>query len=147
MPTANGRAWATDTQKASTVATVVERLGYGFGHDRQDDGGRVRWIDAVNVQSQGGPDQWRQFKAIADQIKAVERIISDLGVAQTPRLLVFNKMDELTESELDWMTEETKKRADDKLDTFVIPLVEETERRRAAGKPNLFNNHITKWRT
>jgi fructose-bisphosphate aldolase class II len=30
----------------------------------------------------------------------------------------------------------------DKLDTFVIPLVEETERRRAAGKPNLFNGHM-----
>jgi fructose-bisphosphate aldolase class II len=30
----------------------------------------------------------------------------------------------------------------DKLDKFVIPLVEETERRRAAGKPNLFNSHM-----
>ena len=30
----------------------------------------------------------------------------------------------------------------DKLDTFVMPLVEETERRRAAGKPNLFNSHM-----
>ncbi len=30
----------------------------------------------------------------------------------------------------------------DKLDTFVLPLVEETERRRAAGKPNLFNSHM-----
>jgi fructose-bisphosphate aldolase class II len=30
----------------------------------------------------------------------------------------------------------------DKLDTFVIPLVEETERRRAAGEPNLFNSHM-----
>ena len=30
----------------------------------------------------------------------------------------------------------------DKLDTFVIPLVEETERRRASGKPNLFNSHM-----
>jgi len=30
----------------------------------------------------------------------------------------------------------------DKLDTFVIPLVEETERRRAAGRPNLFNGHM-----
>ena len=30
----------------------------------------------------------------------------------------------------------------DKLGTFVIPLVEETERRRAAGKPNLFNGHM-----
>jgi fructose-bisphosphate aldolase class II len=30
----------------------------------------------------------------------------------------------------------------DKLDTFVTPLVEETERRRAAGKPNLFNSHM-----
>ena len=30
----------------------------------------------------------------------------------------------------------------DKLDTFVIPLVEETERRRATGKPNLFNGHM-----
>jgi len=30
----------------------------------------------------------------------------------------------------------------DKLDKFVIPLVEETERRRAAGKLNLFNSHM-----
>jgi fructose-bisphosphate aldolase, class II len=30
----------------------------------------------------------------------------------------------------------------DKLDTFVLPLVEETERRRAAGQPNLFNSHM-----
>jgi len=30
----------------------------------------------------------------------------------------------------------------DKLDEFVIPLVEETERRRAAGRPNLFNGHM-----
>ena len=30
----------------------------------------------------------------------------------------------------------------DKLDTFVMPLVEETERRRAAGEPNLFNSHM-----
>ena len=30
----------------------------------------------------------------------------------------------------------------DKLDTYVMPLVEETERRRAAGKPNLFNSHM-----
>jgi fructose-bisphosphate aldolase, class II len=30
----------------------------------------------------------------------------------------------------------------DKLDTFVMPLVEETERRRKAGKPNLFNGHM-----
>jgi fructose-bisphosphate aldolase class II len=30
----------------------------------------------------------------------------------------------------------------DRLDTFVLPLVEETERRRAAGKPNLFNSHM-----
>src|SRR5262247_1561537 len=30
----------------------------------------------------------------------------------------------------------------DKLDNFVISLVEETERRRAAGKPNLFNSHM-----
>jgi fructose-bisphosphate aldolase class II len=30
----------------------------------------------------------------------------------------------------------------DKLDKFVMPLVEETERRRAAGKPNLFNSHM-----
>jgi len=30
----------------------------------------------------------------------------------------------------------------DKLDTFVMPLVEETERRRAAGKPNLFSSHM-----
>jgi fructose-bisphosphate aldolase class II len=30
----------------------------------------------------------------------------------------------------------------DKLDKFVIPLVEETERRRASGRPNLFNSHM-----
>jgi fructose-bisphosphate aldolase, class II len=30
----------------------------------------------------------------------------------------------------------------DKLNAFVIPLVEETERRRAAGRPNLFNGHM-----
>jgi len=30
----------------------------------------------------------------------------------------------------------------DKLDDFVIPLVEETERRRAAGMPNLFQGHM-----
>src|SRR5512135_423214 len=30
----------------------------------------------------------------------------------------------------------------DKLDKLVIPLVEETERRRAAGKPNLFGSHM-----
>src|SRR5512143_4088236 len=30
----------------------------------------------------------------------------------------------------------------DKLDKFVIPPVEETERRRAAGRPNLFNSHM-----
>jgi fructose-bisphosphate aldolase, class II len=30
----------------------------------------------------------------------------------------------------------------DKLDTFVLPLVEETERRRAEGKPNLFTGHM-----
>jgi fructose-bisphosphate aldolase, class II len=30
----------------------------------------------------------------------------------------------------------------DKLDSYVIPLVEETERRRAAGRPNLFNSHM-----
>jgi fructose-bisphosphate aldolase class II len=30
----------------------------------------------------------------------------------------------------------------DKLDSFVIPLVEETERRRASGRPNLFNSHM-----
>jgi fructose-bisphosphate aldolase class II len=30
----------------------------------------------------------------------------------------------------------------DKLDTFVMPLVEETERRRAAGQPNLFSGHM-----
>src|SRR5215475_4997950 len=30
----------------------------------------------------------------------------------------------------------------DKLDTFVNPLVEETERRRAAGQPNLFSSHM-----
>jgi len=30
----------------------------------------------------------------------------------------------------------------DKLDGFVMPLVEETERRRAAGRPNLFTGHM-----
>ncbi len=30
----------------------------------------------------------------------------------------------------------------DKLDTFVLPLAAETERRRAAGLPNLFNSHM-----
>jgi fructose-bisphosphate aldolase class II len=30
----------------------------------------------------------------------------------------------------------------DKLETFVLPLVAETERRRAAGRPNLFNGHM-----
>src|SRR3954470_16618406 len=30
----------------------------------------------------------------------------------------------------------------DKLDTFVLPLVAETERRRAAGQPNLFHSHM-----
>ncbi len=30
----------------------------------------------------------------------------------------------------------------DKLDRFVLPLVEETERRRAAGRPNLFSSHM-----
>jgi fructose-bisphosphate aldolase class II len=30
----------------------------------------------------------------------------------------------------------------DKLDKFVLPLVEETERRLAAGRPNLFNSHM-----
>jgi fructose-bisphosphate aldolase, class II len=30
----------------------------------------------------------------------------------------------------------------DKLDAFVLPLVEETERRRASGRPNLFNAHM-----
>jgi fructose-bisphosphate aldolase class II len=30
----------------------------------------------------------------------------------------------------------------DKLDQFVIPLVEETERRRASSRPNLFNSHM-----
>src|SRR5512143_3661416 len=30
----------------------------------------------------------------------------------------------------------------DKLDKYVIPLVEETERRRAAGKANLFSSHM-----
>ena len=34
----------------------------------------------------------------------------------------------------------------DKLDKFVIPLVEETERRRAAGKANLFNSHVRRER-
>jgi fructose-bisphosphate aldolase class II len=30
----------------------------------------------------------------------------------------------------------------DKLDAFLLPLVEETERRRVAGQPNLFNSHM-----
>ena len=30
----------------------------------------------------------------------------------------------------------------DKLDSFVLPLVEETERRRASGRPNLFSSHM-----
>ncbi|HEY7288654.1 MAG TPA: class II fructose-bisphosphate aldolase [Vicinamibacterales bacterium] len=30
----------------------------------------------------------------------------------------------------------------DKLESFVLPLVEETERRRAAGRPNLFSSHM-----
>ncbi|MBV8275950.1 MAG: class II fructose-bisphosphate aldolase, partial [Verrucomicrobia bacterium] len=30
----------------------------------------------------------------------------------------------------------------DKLDKFVLPLVEETERRRATGQPNLFTGHM-----
>jgi len=30
----------------------------------------------------------------------------------------------------------------DKLESFLIPLVEETERRRAEGRPNLFNSHM-----
>src|SRR4249919_988529 len=30
----------------------------------------------------------------------------------------------------------------DKLATFVMPLIEETERRRAAGRPNLFSSHM-----
>jgi fructose-bisphosphate aldolase class II len=30
----------------------------------------------------------------------------------------------------------------DKLESFVIPLVEETERRRSAGQPNLFSSHM-----
>jgi fructose-bisphosphate aldolase class II len=30
----------------------------------------------------------------------------------------------------------------DKLDQYVLPLVEETERRRAAGRPNLFSSHM-----
>src|SRR5499427_779713 len=30
----------------------------------------------------------------------------------------------------------------DKLDRFVLPLVEETEKRRAAGRPNLFGSHM-----
>ncbi len=30
----------------------------------------------------------------------------------------------------------------DKLDHYVLPLVEETERRRAAGRPNLFSSHM-----
>jgi GTP-binding protein HflX len=36
----------------------------------------------------------------ADQIRAVEQIVADLGLAQTPRLLVFNKCDRLAADEL-----------------------------------------------
>ena len=41
-----------------------------------------------------------------------------------------------------WVALHTDHCQADKLDTFVLPLVEETERRRAAGKPNLFNSHM-----
>ena len=41
-----------------------------------------------------------------------------------------------------WVALHTDHCQADKLHTFVIPLVEETERRRAAGKPNLFNSHM-----
>lgn len=30
----------------------------------------------------------------------------------------------------------------DKLEQYVLPLVEETEQRRAAGRPNLFSSHM-----
>src|SRR5207253_8411437 len=30
----------------------------------------------------------------------------------------------------------------DKLDKFVLPIVEQTEERRAVGRPNLFNSHM-----
>jgi len=41
-----------------------------------------------------------------------------------------------------WVALHTDHCPADKLDRFVIPLVEETERRRAAGRPNLFNSHM-----
>jgi fructose-bisphosphate aldolase, class II len=41
-----------------------------------------------------------------------------------------------------WIALHTDHCQADKLDSFVIPLVAETERRRAAGKPNLFNGHM-----
>ena len=41
-----------------------------------------------------------------------------------------------------WVALHTDHCPADKLDRFVVPLVEETERRRAAGKPNLFNSHM-----
>ena len=41
-----------------------------------------------------------------------------------------------------WVALHTDHCPADKLDKFVIPLVEETERRRAAGRPNLFNGHM-----
>jgi fructose-bisphosphate aldolase class II len=41
-----------------------------------------------------------------------------------------------------WVAVHTDHCPADKLDKFVMPLVEETERWRAAGKPNLFNSHM-----
>jgi fructose-bisphosphate aldolase class II len=41
-----------------------------------------------------------------------------------------------------WVALHTDHCPADKLEKFVIPLVEETERRRAAGRPNLFNSHM-----
>jgi fructose-bisphosphate aldolase, class II len=41
-----------------------------------------------------------------------------------------------------WVALRTDHCAADKLEKFVIPLVEETERGRAAGRPNLFNGHM-----
>ena len=41
-----------------------------------------------------------------------------------------------------WVALHTDHCPADKLEKLVIPLVEETERRRAAGRPNLFNSHM-----
>jgi len=41
-----------------------------------------------------------------------------------------------------WVALHTDHCQADKVDSFLIPLIEETEKRRAAGKPNLFNSHM-----